>query len=268
MTAGIERRKHARERADAAVELIWKDESGNRRFECGRLVDCSPGGSRRGVSAATCRVVLSDPARARHWRRRAVAGPQQFPAPHTVSSGARVYRKAAIQPPDPAHEPDYHELLRVGVTGDADRLDRLYRTLAFRYHPDNGESGNAEVFLRIKEAYRILSASQPRYVDTEVAKPFEAFRCTDEVRELNSKRGAVLGLLCQRRMSDYRNAAVSQGEFESVTGLTSDELGFVLWYLREKGAVTLPDNGSDYYPSSAPPASISLSARIRWPDLR
>lgn len=165
--------------------------------------------------------------------------------------GLEFIEKAAIQPPDPADEPDYHELLRVGVTGDADRVDRLYRALAFRYHPDNRQTGNAEVFLHITEAYRILSTAQPRHVETDLAKPFGTFRWVDEIRELNGKRGAVLGLLCQRRMSDYRNAAVSQSELESVTGLTSEELGFVLWYLREKGAVTLPENSSDYAISAA-----------------
>jgi hypothetical protein len=233
MNLGIERRKHARERADAAVELIWKDESG--------VASPQP------LDASSCLIlrapgigaVALSQVRNSSWRR------TQY------HLGIEFIEKAAIQPPDPADEPDYHELLRVGVTGDADRVDRLYRSLAFRYHPDNRETGNAEVFLRIKEAYRILSVSQPRYVDTEVAKPFETFLCKDELRELNGRRGAVLGLLCQRRMTDYRNAAVSQTEMESVTGLTSDELGFVLWYLREKGAVTLPDNSSDYTISAA-----------------
>ena len=47
-------------------------------------------------------------------------------------------------------------------------------------------------------------------------------------------------------MSDYRNAFVSPGELESLAGMAPDEIGFVLWYLREKGAVTGSDSSPDY----------------------
>jgi hypothetical protein len=47
-------------------------------------------------------------------------------------------------------------------------------------------------------------------------------------------------------MSDYRNAFVSPGELESLTGMAPDEIGFVLWYLREKGAITGSDSSPDY----------------------
>jgi hypothetical protein len=150
--------------------------------------------------------------------------------------------KSAAQPPDSAAEPDHHALLRAGVAGDAEGLDRLYRALAFRYHPDNRETGNVEIFLRIREAYRILSPSQRHRENLEIAKPLKKIGLQAELRELNNKRHAVLGLLCQRRISDYRNAFVSPVELESLTGIGADEVGFILWYLREKGAVTLSEN--------------------------
>ncbi len=47
----------------------------------------------------------------------------------------------------------------------AETISRAYRLLAARYHPDNRESGNSEKFLRICEAYQILSdpAKRARY---------------------------------------------------------------------------------------------------------
>jgi len=47
-------------------------------------------------------------------------------------------------------------------------------------------------------------------------------------------------------MSDHKNASLSARELESLTGLRDDEIGFIVWYLREKGAIALNDYSSDY----------------------
>ena len=160
--------------------------------------------------------------------------------------GVEFLDKAAAQPRDNAAEPDHHALLRAGVAGDLAGLDRLYRGLALRYHPDNCDTGNAEIFLRIKEAYRILAPSQPNQEDQEIAKPLKTIGLQAQLRGLKDKRLEVLGLLCQRRVTDYRNAYISPGELESLTGMAANEIGFILWYLQNKGAVTLSDNTPGY----------------------
>jgi len=47
-------------------------------------------------------------------------------------------------------------------------------------------------------------------------------------------------------MSDHKNASLSARELESLTGLRDDDIGFIVWYLREKGAIALNDYSSDY----------------------
>lgn len=263
MSSGqAERRKQRRQRSDAAVELIWKEDS-YRRFECGRIFDSSRTGvgvaSPQPLGVSSC-LILRAPgidmvalAKVRNciWRR------TQY------HLGIEFVEKASIKPRNPAAEPDHHELLRAGVTGDAERLDRVYRALAFRYHPDNGDSGDSEIFLRISETYRILSVSKPRQ-EREIAKHEETDWQT-RLRRLKDKRAAVLGLLCQRRVSDYRNAYVSRGEMESLTGMAPDEIGFVLWYLREKGAVTGSDSSPDYSISAA---GVDILESIHQEDVR
>jgi hypothetical protein len=236
-----EQRRHRRERTDVAVELIWKEDS-YRRFECGRTVDTSP----TGVGVASPQpidisswVILRAPGLgivALSRVRTCVWSRTQY------RLGLEFMEKAAAQPPDVAVEPDHHALLRAGVAGDAQGLDRLYRALAFRYHPDNLESGNVEIFLMIKEAYRILSPSKQYQEDVEIAKPLKTSGLQAELRRLKDKSHDVLGLLCQRRISDYRNVFVSPGDLESLTGMEADEVGFILWYLLEKDAVTLSES--------------------------
>ena len=237
MNSYIERRKHRRVHADTAVELIWKDETNIRRFENGTVADWSPTGA--GLTSpqpldVSCKLILRVPSmnvvalacvRNCHWRR------TQY---HV---GLEFLEKAAISPAPEVFSPDYHELLRGPIVSDPD-FDRLYRNLAFRYHPDNQETGSSDVFLRIREIYQIISASRMRPVEVTISEPIRAFKWKD-ISNIRDKRLAVLGLLYQRRVRDYRNATVSQAEIESLTGLSNDEAGFILWYFSEKRAVTL-----------------------------
>jgi DnaJ-class molecular chaperone len=44
----------------------------------------------------------------------------------------------------------------------AETVSRVYRMLAFRYHPDNTETGNSEMFLRLSEAHQIFIHPEKR----------------------------------------------------------------------------------------------------------
>jgi curved DNA-binding protein CbpA len=39
--------------------------------------------------------------------------------------------------------PDYYEILQVSPLADSETIERVFRHLAKRYHPDNQESGDA-----------------------------------------------------------------------------------------------------------------------------
>jgi len=58
--------------------------------------------------------------------------------------------------------PDYYEVMQLSPNADANTISRVYRLLASQYHPDNSETGNSEMFLRLSEAYQILGDPQKR----------------------------------------------------------------------------------------------------------
>ena len=60
---------------------------------------------------------------------------------------------------------DHYEILRLGQQADDETIERVYSTLAGRFHPDNPATGDPETFLRIREAYETLSdpARRARY---------------------------------------------------------------------------------------------------------
>jgi hypothetical protein len=57
---------------------------------------------------------------------------------------------------------DCYEVMQLSPNADAETISRVYRMLAFRYHPDNTETGNSEKFIRLSEAYRILGDPEKR----------------------------------------------------------------------------------------------------------
>src|SRR5579862_3670409 len=63
---------------------------------------------------------------------------------------------------DPLALNDYYDVLQISPNAEPEIIRRVYRILAQRYHPDNPETGNCDVFRRIAEAYRVLSDPERR----------------------------------------------------------------------------------------------------------
>ena len=57
---------------------------------------------------------------------------------------------------------DYYELMQLSPSADADTIERIFRHLAMKFHPDNMESGDAERFRLIVDAHRVLSDPEKR----------------------------------------------------------------------------------------------------------
>ena len=57
---------------------------------------------------------------------------------------------------------DYYEVLQLSQTANADTVERVYRLLAKRYHPDNRETGDVDKFTAVRQAFEVLSDSTLR----------------------------------------------------------------------------------------------------------
>jgi hypothetical protein len=70
---------------------------------------------------------------------------------------------------------DYYFILGAGKTASQGEIERLYKRLAKRHHPDRG--GDAEVMKAINEAYRVLGneAMRRRY-DSRISGGVDALR--------------------------------------------------------------------------------------------
>jgi preprotein translocase subunit Sec63 len=67
-------------------------------------------------------------------------------------------------------EKDYYSILGAGETASQDEIERLYKRLAMRHHPDRG--GDSEEMKVINEAYSVLGNDAARYAYDAQRQPY------------------------------------------------------------------------------------------------
>jgi len=147
---------------------------------------------------------------------------------------------------------DYYEFLQISPNADSDTIHRVYRFLAARLHPDNPESGDAEMFHLLKAAYDVLSNpitrddyDSKRKSEPDSKNPYSAHvDFMDSLEGELNRRLAVLAVLYYRRRTNPHQPEVSLGEIEMRMGFPRDYLDFTIWYLNKKGYVTKADNAT------------------------
>ena len=145
---------------------------------------------------------------------------------------------------------DFYEILQISPNAEPETIHRVYRMLAQRFHPDNGDSGNEHRFRMVVEAYRVLSDAQERarYDVTHATLRQERWRLVssnaraeDDLEAEQLIRLIVLELLYTRRRTELENPGLSLFDLEELTGRAREHLEFTIWYLTQKKLVTRSD---------------------------
>jgi curved DNA-binding protein CbpA len=147
---------------------------------------------------------------------------------------------------------NYYDLLQINPRAELETIQRVYRLFAARYHPDNLETGDAERFRGIQEAYEVLSDPRLRgeydrqFVENQ-PQPLAVFRkreFTDGIDAEAKIRVGVLCLLYAKRRANPDFAALSMLDLEHLMDFPREHLAFALWYLKSKRFVTQDDRSS------------------------
>ena len=136
---------------------------------------------------------------------------------------------------------DYYEALQISPNADADTVQRVFRLLAQRFHPDNHETGNDELFRQIVKANEVLSDPVRRAAfDLQLASHdrarlhlFENWQGTQGLQAEVVKRQAILRLLYNQRFTDAERPWIVLRDFENLMGCPREHLEFSFWVLRE-----------------------------------
>jgi hypothetical protein len=146
---------------------------------------------------------------------------------------------------------DYYENLQISPNADMEMIERVFRLLAKRYHPDNKQTGSAERFNTLNDAYRVLSDSEKRaaydvkYDQQRAAswKNFEEASQSDGFDEDNRIRQGILSLLYTARRRDASNPGMGIMELEKFLSCPQEHMEFHVWYLKEKDWIRRTESG-------------------------
>jgi hypothetical protein len=169
---------------------------------------------------------------------------------------------------------DHYEFLQISPHADAETIHRVYRFLAGRFHPDNPESGDAELFHLVRTAYEVLSDPKRRaeYDEKRKLEPEEVVPLSTSIDfmddlegELNRRLG-LLAILYHRRRTKPDMPEVPLAELETRMGFPRDYLDFTIWYLVKKGYISKADNAQ--YALTAEGVDFVEMQRVKVPALQ
>ena len=145
---------------------------------------------------------------------------------------------------------DYYDVLQVSDAAELETINRVYRMLAQRYHPDNRETGNEGRFRTITEAYQVLSNPEKRaqYDATNQKRKKDRWRLVSAGAQTENDfemeqvvRLTVLEALYTKRRLDPQNPGIYLVELERMIGRPREHLEFTIWFLNQKKPIATDD---------------------------
>jgi hypothetical protein len=143
---------------------------------------------------------------------------------------------------------DYYELLEVSSNASTATVERIFRYLAKRHHPDSSEHGDAKTFSQLVEAYETLSdpAARAEYDANYEYQRDQNSVLMQETGHLSSDaadRQRMLSIFYAQRRRNMKTPGIGTGTLESMMGLPAEVLYFHLWFFQQKGWIMREESG-------------------------
>jgi len=146
---------------------------------------------------------------------------------------------------------DYYEILEISPNANSETIDRIFRYLARRYHPDNQDTGDRLRFDEILQAHTALkdpikrveydlrhkNHSGVRWKLAEEASDSKGIKRDGDIQD------KLLSILYVKRRQDTNEPGVGNVDLERLSGCPREHLEFHVWYLKEKGWIRRLENG-------------------------
>ena len=147
---------------------------------------------------------------------------------------------------------DFYELLQISPNAEVETVERVFKMLAARFHPDNQNTGDMNKFLLLNQAHEVLTDPELRQeydlnYQQQYTEPIEMFEMKEFVVGIDGEANRRMGILCllyNRRRSNPDDPGLSILEFEAMMSMPREHLMFTMWYLKEHGYIR-QDEASD-----------------------
>ena len=146
---------------------------------------------------------------------------------------------------------DCYEILEISPNANSETIDRVFRYLAQRYHPDNQDTGDRLRFDEILQAHSTLKDPVKRAQYDIQHKTHSGVRrklaeeASDDkgIRRDGDIQDKLLSILYVKRRQDTNDPGVGSVDLERLSGCPREHLEFHLWYLKEKGWIRRLEDG-------------------------
>lgn len=168
---------------------------------------------------------------------------------------------------------NFYEVFEISPHASAEAIERRFRQLARRYHPDNQATGDRALFDAVVEANETLKdpdrraryheqhahhfaahlaadadSPSPAADGAPAAEPDDLSLHDDYLSEIGIARDLsiqnnILALLYHRRRRQVGEPGIGDAELERLTGCPHEHLAFHLWYLKAKGWIAREEDG-------------------------
>lgn len=144
---------------------------------------------------------------------------------------------------------NHYEILEVSPSASFETVERVFRYLAKRYHPDSSEHGDIQKFAQIAEAYEILGDPERRAsFDVELNKQkseqVEIVEGAGTIGDDTADRHRLLSLFYAQRRKSIRTPGLGMNTVEQLMGIPVEVLDFHVWFFREKGWIQREEGGA------------------------
>ena len=144
---------------------------------------------------------------------------------------------------------NHYETLEVSPKASFETVERVFRYLAKRYHPDASEHGDIQKFTRIAEAYEVLGdpakrASFDVELNKQRASEVEIVEGTGTIGDDTADRHRLLSLFYAQRRRSIKTPGLGMNTVEQMMELPVEVLDFHVWFFREKGWIQREEGGA------------------------
>jgi len=146
---------------------------------------------------------------------------------------------------------DYYEIMQLSPRATPDAIERMYRLLVKRYHPDNPLTGETGRFAAVREAYEVLSNPERRAnydlqhgdMRSRQGQPFDQTSAQQDREEDRRILHAILSALYTERRRRPLDGGLGAVQLERLLGVPERDLEFPLWYMKQHGWIEILDSG-------------------------